>query len=633
MRKSLLLCALIFSSVSALAQITFSNVNNTVQANNVLRYDVSFNTNTAAKTWVDYYFIDASDTVFNSTSISSNAATSHNTTIVGLVPQTQYTYAVNAFDETGCYQAVGGTFTTDTLPAGLPFMDSLATSNNTALPGYFMTNAHSAPNRSQQIYDRKGRLIWYEDPISSTAGTSNNRCRFFEWNDERQTLLVTDCHRIVEQKLDGTVLRDIDLSNRQDLYLHHDLSYNNSGNLVAIVSQLRSIDQSSIGGLDTAQVMGQGFIEIDGSDNIVNEWHNFDHFDTLNTPAPGGYWSPIFGPNVINWMHGNALTVDYDGHYIMSFKNIHQVAKIDRNNGQVLWKMGGSGSDIDVLSADTYMDQHCINRTPGGIDYLIFDNTGLDSLTRVLQFWIDFGYSIPMLDRTWDYTLPQEFATDILGSVYRLPNGNTLIGTGRSKGVFEVNNAGNVEWMGRQSEWVYRSYFVNSLYGEAPTFTTNVPIAICENDTAFALTATPDGGAWSGAGVSNNIFDPAAAGVGFHDLVYKYGYVTDTLTIEVQTPATCTANLPELGLGENIRVFPNPFTDGFAIAFELGGSTRIKAELLDVTGKYVKTLFNMQCQEGMNRCETGPLPISPGVYFAKFTTESGDEYFYRVVKR
>jgi hypothetical protein len=631
MRKHLLFCALLFCSVSGLAQITFSNVSHLVQANNVLRYDVSFNTNTASKTWVDYYFVDAGDTVFNSTGITTNASTNHALTIIGIVPQTDYTYSVNAFDVTGCYASAGGTFTSDTLPAALPFMDSLAASNDEALPGYFMTNAHSAAVRTQQIYDRKGRLIWYENPISSTGGTTNNRCRFFEWNNERQTLLLTDCHRIIEQKLDGTIVRDIDLSSRPDLYLHHDMTYNNDGNLVAIVSQQRAIDQSSVGGSDSTPVMGQGFIEIDDNDNIVTEWHTFEHFDTLTTPAPGGYWAPIVGPDVVNWMHGNALTLDFDGHYIMSFKIEHQLAKIDRNNGTVLWKMGGTGSTIDVLPQDTYMDQHCINISEG-TDYLIFDNTGLDSITRVMQFWVDFAYLTPMLMVTWDFTLPQDFATDILGSVYRLPNGNTMIGTGRSKGVFEVNSNGNVVWMGRQSEWVYRSYYVEDLYENAP-ITSDAPASVCEDDFQFPLIATPSGGIWSGPGVSNNIFYPAIAGIGFHDLVYKYGYEVDTFVIDVQDPAVCITMLQDLSAEDSPRIFPNPFNEGFTIVFQLPAAIQISADLLDIRGKRVATLFDRQMQEGTNRFEASVLELSAGLYFVRFTTESGEQFFRPVVKR
>ena len=87
------------------------------------------------------------------------------------------------------------------------------------------------------MYDRKGNIVWYDYPPVSGAGVSNNRCKFFSYHTDRGSIITTDCHRIVEKRLDGTVLRDVDLTHRLDLFLHHDVFYNAAGNLVAIISQ------------------------------------------------------------------------------------------------------------------------------------------------------------------------------------------------------------------------------------------------------------------------------------------------------------------------------------------------------------------------------------------------------------
>ncbi|MEJ5245484.1 MAG: right-handed parallel beta-helix repeat-containing protein [Bacteroidota bacterium] len=58
-----------------------------------------------------------------------------------------------------------------------------------------------------------------------------------------------------------------------------------------------------------------------------------------------------------------------------------------------------------------------------------------------------------------------------------------------------------------------------------PLPTINVPnnLTKCVVDAPFALTgATPAGGTYSGNGVANNIFDPAAAGAGTHTITYTY---------------------------------------------------------------------------------------------------------------
>jgi hypothetical protein len=72
-----------------------------------------------------------------------------------------------------------------------------------------------------------------------------------------------------------------------------------------------------------------------------------------------------------------------------------------------------------------------------------------------------------------------------------------------------------------------------------PMVTLDAFSEVCENDAKFELTGgSPEGGEYSGEGIDNNIFDPAAAGAGAHDILYTYTDArgcsgTATRTIEV----------------------------------------------------------------------------------------------------
>jgi|WetSurMetagenome_2_1015567.scaffolds.fasta_scaffold00461_9 PKD repeat protein len=67
------------------------------------------------------------------------------------------------------------------------------------------------------------------------------------------------------------------------------------------------------------------------------------------------------------------------------------------------------------------------------------------------------------------------------------------------------------------------------------------------NSSPIGLTATPQGGTWSGDGVNINMFDPGSAGTGEHVITYqtlvnKYGCIgTDTIHINVIMPPLPTA--------------------------------------------------------------------------------------------
>ena len=72
-------------------------------------------------------------------------------------------------------------------------------------------------------------------------------------------------------------------------------------------------------------------------------------------------------------------------------------------------------------------------------------------------------------------------------------------------------------------------------------------MSVCVNDPPFQLTgAIPQGGVYSGSGVSNGFFNPSAAGVGVHTITYSYtdqygcsGTCTFTITVKAIPTVTC----------------------------------------------------------------------------------------------
>ena len=78
--------------------------------------------------------------------------------------------------------------------------------------------------------------------------------------------------------------------------------------------------------------------------------------------------------------------------------------------------------------------------------------------------------------------------------------------------------------------------------------------SICINAGAWRLKAEPAGGTWSGPGMENGRFSPAAAGAGTHRLIYQFGvgacFMESDLSIEVlEAPAVDVG--PDLSLCTN----------------------------------------------------------------------------------
>lgn len=133
---------------------------------------------------------------------------------------------------------------------------------------------------------------------------------------------------------------------------------------------------------------------------------------------------------------------------------------------------------------------------------------------------------------------------------------------------------------------------------------------VCPGHAPITLTpGTPAGGTYSGAGVADNTFDPALAGVGTHAVTYSYGegncmaQATDSITVEV-----CTGVAGALGAGL-IGIHPNPNTGEFTV--EVGRNfTEGRLTLYDAQGQRIGAAV---------RLVPGPNAIvrhglAPGVY-------------------
>lgn len=112
--------------------------------------------------------------------------------------------------------------------------------------------------------------------------------------------------------------------------------------------------------------------------------------------------------------------------------------------------------------------------------------------------------------------------------------------------------------------------------------------SFCINNGLVALTqGSPQGGYYTGVGVSGSNFNPATAGAGDHDIVYHF---TDITTNCVNTDtATFTVDLCT-GIGsvavEGIAVFPNPFSDFVMVKFNAAHESGTII-ITDITGKEI----------------------------------------------
>jgi hypothetical protein len=122
------------------------------------------------------------------------------------------------------------------------------------------------------------------------------------------------------------------------------------------------------------------------------------------------------------------------GNLLICFRNVNQIAVLDRDTREILW-VWGEGM-LQWPHHPTMVDN-------GNI--LVFDNGVLRGWSRVLEVNPVTG------SVEWEYAAapPETFYTYEKGSAQRLPNGNTLICDGDNGRAFEVTREGEIVW-----EWL-----------------------------------------------------------------------------------------------------------------------------------------------------------------------------------
>lgn len=148
---------------------------------------------------------------------------------------------------------------------------------------------------------------------------------------------------------------------------------------------------------------------------------------------------------------------------------------------------------------------------------------------------------------------------------------------------------------------------------------TQNPLVVCFNEPPITLSAaSPSGGTYSGAGVTNNSFNPFTAGLGTWPIVYTYtnnNSCTDSSTQNINV-ALCTSVDPS-NSNDNKDVFisPNPFNASLSIS---GFTKTADIILYNMLGAKVGS-WNISISS--NKVDTRFLPS--GIYLLEIKTSGG----------
>jgi len=264
----------------------------------------------------------------------------------------------------------------------------------------------------------------------------------------------------------GNIIRDITIIGEGLPTQMHAFVPLENGNVLLTSQPTHTEDLTAFGGDAEAIVVETIIQEIDPDDNVVFEWSSADHVELTETRTPREL---MFAPPApVAYFHGNGLAVDQNGDIIISARRFDELIKINRQTGDIIWRMGGPASQNNEFTfindpRGGFSGQHHVTVLPNG-NILLFDNGDLseERVSRAVEYEIDEESRTATL--VWSFEDPAGRYTGSMGSAQRLSNGNTLIGWGNAPpegpNAIEVNSDGEIVfelWL-PPSQMTYRIY-------------------------------------------------------------------------------------------------------------------------------------------------------------------------------
>jgi outer membrane protein assembly factor BamB len=199
-------------------------------------------------------------------------------------------------------------------------------------------------------------------------------------------------------------------------------------------------DLSSVGGPKDGVVLDGIAQEVDiETGEVLFEWHSLDHVGLDES-----YSKPDAAKKPFDYFHINSIDVDHHGNLIISARKTSAVYKINRETGEVIWRLGGKESTFEMGPGTRTVFQHDARSQPDGT-ITIFDNAiapKVHGQSRGIVVKLDEDNMIATLVR--EYPHPDKLFSATQGNMQVLPDGNVFIGWGSKGTISEFSSDGRL---------------------------------------------------------------------------------------------------------------------------------------------------------------------------------------------
>jgi hypothetical protein len=280
------------------------------------------------------------------------------------------------------------------------------------------------------IFDENGVPVWW----GATKAT------FFALLLPNGRIAWNDGAKIQEHRFDGSLVRTYSTVGHP--FDFHDLLVLPNGNHVVVtLTEKPHSDLSAWGGPSDATIIDHIIQEVTPQGQVVWSWTTSEHISVNETTTawrnaeladPGGVLLNDYDP-----YHYNSIESTGDG-FLVSFRHLDAVYKINKATGNIVWKMGGTlrpeslaivGDPVfEPGGGGGFGGQHDARLLGDGTVSLYDNGSARNRPPRQVRYQIDnTARRATLVSSVADQLQPNSFCC---GSVRTLPGGNLVFGWG-----------------------------------------------------------------------------------------------------------------------------------------------------------------------------------------------------------
>lgn len=292
---------------------------------------------------------------------------------------------------------------------------------------------------SQLMIDSKGAVRWFH--VSDTA-------LFRPYTPYQGSYVALYNDKVIHEiSYNGDTLIELRYgTNGFDRKLHHEVVKAPSGNFVALTREFLPADLSGLGGDERDTIKTDGIIVLSPKGEKLWHWSLEQELNPLDFEGIARIKN--------DWGHANALYIDDDGHYLVSWRDFNAIWKINSKTGEVLWKVD---HESFVDDSQRFYQQHGVHRNARK-EVVLFDNGSRRGRNVSRSYAFREGEEVQTTDII---PLPDSLFTFKQGSVYEFEDEKRLFSSTMNKRLVITNKQGKVVWMASSDHAFYRAYYLD----------------------------------------------------------------------------------------------------------------------------------------------------------------------------